>query len=158
MLASGMRTWVRLARALLGLLSAITACAAPTRAPKVVTHRPVPVTDAQPRVIGLSAGGEQTCALFDTGRARCWGQGLFGGLGRKDLVDVGDDETPATTTDFDAGGRISAISVGAVSTCVLLTTNGQVRCTRITRRQSSMSTRRACDSNLGRTRSCMRVV
>ncbi len=110
-------------------MSAAAACARAPRAPlapATATRRPAPVVQLPPRVIALSAGGDRTCALFDTGNARCWGRG--GGLGRANYVDVGDDETPASASDFDAGGAISAVSVGDSSTCVLLR-SGQVRCT-----------------------------
>ena len=33
------------------------------------------------------------------GRVRCWGTGLAGRLGYPELVDIGDDETPASAGD-----------------------------------------------------------
>ncbi|HWZ89268.1 MAG TPA: hypothetical protein VNW92_10470, partial [Polyangiaceae bacterium] len=115
----------------------LAGCAHTSRVPATVQHDPAPVAAAlPPRVMVIAAGGSQTCALFDTGKARCWGHGLFGGLGRKDYADIGDDETPAASGDFDAGGTIAAISVGTLSTCVLLT-GGRVRCSDMRSRSTS---------------------
>jgi alpha-tubulin suppressor-like RCC1 family protein len=75
------------------------------------------------RVTGGALGGEHTCALLDTGKVRCWGEGRFGVLGpgsperllAKDAVEI------------DVGGRVTEIAAGAFFTCAVLDT-GSVRC------------------------------
>jgi alpha-tubulin suppressor-like RCC1 family protein len=51
------------------------------------------------RVARLAAGAEQTCALLETGRLRCWGSNRFGQLGYGHKKDIGDDETPESAGD-----------------------------------------------------------
>jgi alpha-tubulin suppressor-like RCC1 family protein len=45
-------------------------------------------------VYQLSAGAAHTCALLSTGKARCWGNGLYGQLGIGSILDIGDNELP----------------------------------------------------------------
>jgi hypothetical protein len=45
-------------------------------------------------VTWIAAGAAFTCALLDTGAARCWGDASAIGLGA--LEDIGDDEPPAS--------------------------------------------------------------
>ncbi|MEX1367243.1 MAG: hypothetical protein AB1Z98_29220 [Nannocystaceae bacterium] len=47
----------------------------------------------------IVAGANHSCALLDTGRLRCWGNGGDGRLGYGDLNTIGDDETPAAVGD-----------------------------------------------------------
>lgn len=100
------------------LILLLAACARPGVAPRVVSAEPPP-SAARPRVVSVAVGGWQSCVVFDNGKGRCWGKGLFGNLGRPGLRDIGDDETPSDG-DFDAGGKVSAISVGKMQMCVLL--------------------------------------
>lgn len=109
------------------LILLIAACARPGVAPRAVSTEPSPFA-ARPRVVSVAVGGWQSCVVFDNGKGRCWGKGLFGNLGRPGLRDIGDDETPIDG-DFDAGGKVSAISVGKMQMCVLLD-GGTVRCWR----------------------------
>ncbi len=46
-------------------------------------------------VIDLESGDQYTCALLADGRVKCWGRGDFGVLGYGNVVDIGDNETPA---------------------------------------------------------------
>ena len=75
------------------------------------------------RVTGVALGGDHTCALLDTGRVRCWGEGRFGmlGPGSPGLVLARD------AVEVDVGGRVVEIAAGQMHTCALLDT-GAVRC------------------------------
>jgi alpha-tubulin suppressor-like RCC1 family protein len=82
----------------------------------------VPVTGNR-RVIGVALGGELTCILLDTGRVRCWGEGL---------VRVHDPGSPEHIFDkhaveVDVGGRVVEIAAGAYHACAVLDTR-RVRC------------------------------
>jgi cysteine-rich repeat protein len=77
--------------------------------------------------IQIAAGGFHTCALLDTGAARCWGVGARGRLGYGNTSDIGDDESPALAGDVDVGGSIIQIAANHRHTCALLGT-GAVRC------------------------------
>ncbi len=52
-------------------------------------------------VTRLAAGGDRTCALFDTGGVRCWGSGFGGLLGYGDTATIGDDEPPSAVGELD---------------------------------------------------------
>jgi alpha-tubulin suppressor-like RCC1 family protein len=58
------------------------------------------------KVIAVGGGDHQTCALLDTGRVRCWGQGGGGQLGYPNTGKVGDDEHPAAAGPVQAGGIV----------------------------------------------------
>jgi cysteine-rich repeat protein len=78
-------------------------------------------------VVQLAAGGEHTCALLETGAARCWGKSMDGQLGYGNTSNVGDDETPASAGDVNVGGSMVQLAAGRDHTCALLET-GAVRC------------------------------
>ncbi|HEX5592828.1 MAG TPA: hypothetical protein VFX35_05725 [Solirubrobacterales bacterium] len=83
---------------------------------------------------GITAGGAHTCAVTDTGSAKCWGWNYYGQLG------VGTDEgpqvcalagdeypiacstVPVTVNGLSSG--IKAIDAGYAHTCALTTTGG----------------------------------
>ena len=46
--------------------------------------------------VALSAGGEHTCAILETGALLCWGSGNQGRLGYGNTNNLGDTETPAS--------------------------------------------------------------
>ena len=75
----------------------------------------------------ISLGYSHTCALLNTGKVRCWGDGEYGQLGYGNENDIGDDETPADAGDVNVGGTVVQISAGGLHTCALLST-GKVRC------------------------------
>jgi alpha-tubulin suppressor-like RCC1 family protein len=77
----------------------------------------------------LDVGAQDTCAVLDTGRERCWGDGSLGQLGYGNVDTIGDDETPdsAGPVDLGTGRTVSAISSGYNHTCAILD-NAQVRC------------------------------
>jgi len=78
-------------------------------------------------VTQIVAGMLHTCALLDTGKVRCWGEGLDGRLGYGNTQNIGDDETPASAGDVDVGGSVKMLAAGDYATCALLDT-GKVRC------------------------------
>jgi cysteine-rich repeat protein len=79
------------------------------------------------RVTQLTLGSDHTCALLDTGKVRCWGQGDGGQLGYGNTTTIGDNETPASAGDVNVGGTVIQIDAGEFHTCALLNT-GKVRC------------------------------
>lgn len=80
--------------------------------------------------IAVSAGGEFTCALLNTGAVRCWGDGRFGTLGSGG-TDGRLDGLPDGPTDdasiVPLGAPATAISAGTQHACALLV-GGTVRC------------------------------
>lgn len=86
-------------------------------------------------VIDVTAGAHHTCALLDTGRVRCWGDGGVIGYGHP-TNSIGDEEVPMAAYatlpnggDVDLGPDAVATAVAANNyrTCVVLT-SGKVRC------------------------------
>lgn len=79
--------------------------------------------------VAISAGGNDSCALLDNGKVRCWGYNSNGELGYGNTNTIGDDETPGTVPAVNLGpGRTAtAISTGGDHTCALLD-NARVRC------------------------------
>jgi cysteine-rich repeat protein len=77
--------------------------------------------------IQIVAGAVHTCAILVGGRLRCWGDNSFGQLGYGNTETIGDDETPASAGDVDAGGPVAEVAIGFNHTCARLTT-GAVRC------------------------------
>jgi alpha-tubulin suppressor-like RCC1 family protein len=77
----------------------------------------------------LDVGARDTCAVLDTGRERCWGNGSQGQPGYGNTDTIGDDETPdaAGPVDLGTGRTVSAIGSGYNHTCAILD-NAQVRC------------------------------
>jgi alpha-tubulin suppressor-like RCC1 family protein len=80
------------------------------------------------KAVGVAAGSNHTCALSDAGLVNCWGRNDLGQLGRGNLTDLGDDETPesAGPLNLGAGRTAKAIAAGAAHTCAILDTNGVV--------------------------------
>ena len=76
---------------------------------------------------GLDAGGSHTCAISDSGKVRCWGNGGTGRLGYANTNNVGDDESPLVAGDVDVGGAVKEIVTGSSHTCALLH-DGSVTC------------------------------
>jgi cysteine-rich repeat protein len=78
--------------------------------------------------LSLSTGAVHSCALLDTGFARCWGGGSgfgvnFGQLGYGNISDIGDNETPASAGDVNTGDLVRHIVAGFEHTCAILVNN-----------------------------------
>jgi len=63
--------------------------------------------DLPRKAVAISAGANHTCALLDTGRVRCWGDGSLGQLGYGNTNTIGDDETPRSVGPVAAGGLVA---------------------------------------------------
>ncbi len=85
------------------------------------------------RVVGLSAGWQHVCVLFQNQRARCWGHNQSGQLGLGNTDDYGDDADERLSDLDDVPlERIASISAGVRSTCAIvgpeLGAPGEVHC------------------------------
>jgi alpha-tubulin suppressor-like RCC1 family protein len=78
-------------------------------------------------VTQISVGYDHTCALLDTGKVRCWGDGSFGQLGYGSTDNVGLEDTPERAGDVNIGTNVTQIAAGDGFTCALLV-GGGVRC------------------------------
>jgi cysteine-rich repeat protein len=83
--------------------------------------------DVGGRVAQLAAGGRHTCALLESGTVRCWGNNEDGQLGYGHTNMIGDDETPSSAGDVNAGARLVQLVAGERDTCTL-GVDGAVRC------------------------------
>jgi hypothetical protein len=86
---------------------------------------------ATSRALAVTTGRDQTCALLDDHRVKCWGSNMNGELGLGDTRTRGagpgemGDALPAV--DLGAGRTATAISAGRYHTCALLD-DGAVKC------------------------------
>ena len=81
---------------------------------------PTPIVDIGGPVRSLELGAEYGCAVLDTGRARCWGEG-GGKLGYDTWEPIGDDEVPADVGDVtkQLDDNIVQIACGLEITCAI---------------------------------------
>jgi alpha-tubulin suppressor-like RCC1 family protein len=75
--------------------------------------------------VGLSVGGQHSCAILDTGSLMCWGFGGYGQLGNDDF-DKGNEDSPVYV-NIPYGRTAVAVSVGTYHTCAILD-NGSLMC------------------------------
>ncbi|RHX87140.1 RCC1 domain-containing protein [Leptospira stimsonii] len=68
-----------------------------------------------------------TCALLVDDTLRCWGLGTNGKLGYGNVIQIGDDETPASAGAVPVGFSVKEVSLGYGHSCALAAT-GRVRC------------------------------
>lgn len=77
--------------------------------------------------VQLALGYYHSCARFDDGAVRCWGDAQFGQLGYGNTEDIGDDEPAGAGGNVDLGGPAVALVAGYFHTCALLE-GGAARC------------------------------
>ena len=83
---------------------------------------PIQVSQLTSGVIAITAGAYHTCALLDTGAAKCWGGNSYGQLGTG--ANTG-RSIPTAVSGLTSG--VTAITAGAIHTCALLWT-GAAKC------------------------------
>ena len=77
-----------------------------------------------------SNGSGSTCAIFASGKLKCWGGNLFGNLGYGHVQNIGDDVAETTTlldVDLGAGRTATSVNVAYGHTCAILD-NGALKC------------------------------
>lgn len=96
-----------------------------------------PVAESHLCVMQLTGGEYFSCALISNGRMRCWGQGIYLGLGlgSADRVGLAEapyawyasnsyDYVPVEGAEFVGGGSIVRIDSGRSSTCAVVSGKG----------------------------------
>ena len=86
------------------------------------TTVPMDVIGLSSGVVGVGAGGQNTCAVTTSGAVKCWGDNRYG--------QVGDGTTAIRTAPVNVkglGSGVTALSNGVFHTCAL-TTGGGLKC------------------------------
>ncbi len=86
-----------------------------------------PPLDFVEDAVAISCGLQHSCALFEGGAVRCWGDNSQGQLGQGNLLNLGDDETVTTVTPIPLAGVAVSITSGDNHNCVRLD-DGTIRC------------------------------
>ena len=71
-------------------------------------------------VLTIDASYQNTCALLEGGRVRCWGKNNLGQLGYGHTDDIGDDETPASVGDVMLPEPGAQLTMGDSHSCILM--------------------------------------
>lgn len=83
--------------------------------------------DCRPtKIVQIELGDEHSCALFQSGRVRCWGGNAVGQLGLGHTDDCSEID-PYELPTVELGGRATALTAGTDHACALLQ-DGHVRC------------------------------
>ncbi|MFN3202836.1 MAG: fibrinogen-like YCDxxxxGGGW domain-containing protein [Bradymonadia bacterium] len=84
----------------------------------------LPVIDLGGLVSALDAGGEQTCAILNTGALKCWGGNAYGGLGQGHTQTLGDGPGEMgdnlSSIDLGTGASAGEVAIGWGFTCARL--------------------------------------
>jgi len=90
----------------------------------------LPINAGGAKFKSISAGLRFTCAVFDNGSVKCWGDNVRGQLGAGDKVERGNKagETVASLPAVDLGGPAIAVSAGTYHACAILQDGGKVKC------------------------------
>jgi alpha-tubulin suppressor-like RCC1 family protein len=75
--------------------------------------------------VAVALGAFHSCATFDDGSLRCWGEPLY--IGAATDRTIGDDEPPAVLDPVQLGGKVVQIAASWYDTCALLD-SGTLRC------------------------------
>ncbi|HEX2571721.1 MAG TPA: RTX toxin [Polyangia bacterium] len=95
-----------------------------------------PCGPGQPGLVGLTAGGNHTCALETNGNVRCWGRGDHGQLGYGNPNNLGVSpatlpkiigDVPQLVDPTEPYPQVAQVAAGYEHTCILYQ-NGQVTC------------------------------
>jgi cysteine-rich repeat protein len=70
--------------------------------------------------VKVTTGSAHTCVLFWDGQVKCWGFAAQGQLGYGNMIEIGNDETPASVGFLDLGGTAVDIDAGDNHTCALM--------------------------------------
>jgi len=76
------------------------------------------------KAVAISAGGNHTCAVLDSGSVKCWGSGADGQLGLENPEDV---YFPAQFPAINLQRPATAVSAGDAVSCAVLD-NGTLKC------------------------------
>ena len=124
-----LRCWGRNERGQLGYgnTNNIGDTEAPSTQPTVPLF-PMGIDDADV-LADIALGDRHTCALYESGRAVCWGANGFGQLGQGNTANIGDNETLTAVSplDFGDGATVEQIVLGRFHTCARLD-SGDVKC------------------------------
>jgi len=82
--------------------------------------RPVDVYGLTSGVASISAGDGYTCAVMNTGRAKCWGADNFGQLGNDDTL----QRQPRPVDVYGLTSGVASISARGAHTCAVMNTGG----------------------------------
>jgi alpha-tubulin suppressor-like RCC1 family protein len=86
---------------------------------------------ANRKVTQVAAGENRSCAVFDNGQVKCWGNNAYGALGLGDIVNRGDTATGMgdnlPTVDLGAGLKVAEMAMGESHACARFT-DGRVKC------------------------------
>ena len=79
-------------------------------------------------VVSISAGGDHTCAVLDTGAVKCWGRNRYGQLGStSNSGNNNPNNNPLNVQTLGAGSGVVKLAAGVTHSCALLNT-GLVKC------------------------------